>query len=135
MWTGIRINTDGSLATVEIDDATPALQAGSINEAIGSQWYDVLPFGYSLGIFTADEDGQRRFPLNVELSVMVRATSSGKSPLVYGPGIFLGINEETGETFSLTNEDAATIVTMWRRPRAAYEYDAVRASAGLALTA
>jgi hypothetical protein len=133
MWRGIRINTDGSLATVELDDTTPSLQARSLNEVIGSDWYELVPFGSSLGIFVADEDGQRRSALNVELSVMARA--SGHGGVIFGPGVFLGVNHETGDTYSLTSEQVATVVAMWRRPRVPGEYDSVLASAGLALTA
>ena len=132
MWRGIRINTDGSLATVELDDTTPALQARSLNEAIGCEGYELVPFGHSIAIFVG-EDERRRSALNVELSIMAR--SAGYGGVIFGAGVFLGVNHDTGDTYSLSSEDIKTIVTMWGRPRTSREYNSVLAGAGLSLTA
>ena len=112
--TGIRINVDGTLDTVTVDQTSGRTRG--LNKAIGSDRFDIVGLRLGIDVFV-DDEGLTNAGLNPVLSAM---TASLYPVLVeqfhlHGAGLFLGVNNASGDTISLTGEQRFAIVREWQR--------------------
>ncbi|WP_409047909.1 hypothetical protein AB2L57_01725 [Microbacterium sp. HA-8] len=110
MLTGIRITLDGQLETVTLDDTTTARLVHNLHRAIGCDTFDVvgLPLGISLYV---DDDGISRSTLNPILSFT--AAHLGAPAALFGAGVFLSYDADSGESRSLTHGHARAVVAAY----------------------
>ena len=69
LLTGIKVNTDGTLVVVQIEDAN---HVTGIQQALDARWCDVASMRPGLDVFV-DDEGLFTSKLNPTLTAMVRA--------------------------------------------------------------
>ncbi|TPW78061.1 DUF3846 domain-containing protein [Schumannella soli] len=121
MLRGLRIDVEGVLSSVEIDDTTTTLRLDGMNAAIGCNSFDVVSYTDTVDVWV-DDEGLYRSTLNRELSVMLRARQPDGQGAWFGAGLFLGIDQATGDSRSLTDDERAAVVRDWTRQRGPSEY-------------
>lgn len=107
MLTGIKVNTDGTLVVVQIEDAN---HVTGIQQALDARWYDVASMRPGLDVFV-DDEGLFTSKLNPTLTAMAQAF--GYAGVLHGPGIFFGVTEHDGATVSLDAAQIAAVATQW----------------------
>lgn len=113
MISGVRIDLDGSFVAVKIDDTTDRLRTAGMKEQIGCALFDVIRLPENIDVWV-DDEGLYRSEYNPELTEMVRLHLQPSWEGVFGRGLFLGVNPDTGETVSLTLDQMTTAVGWWR---------------------
>jgi len=111
MLSGVRIDGDGSFVAAWVDDTTDSLRQRGMRELIGCARYDVISLPENIDVWV-DDEGMYRSEVNDELTAIV-ARHQPITP-IYGRGLILGVNPDTGDTLSLTLDQMATVVAWWR---------------------
>jgi hypothetical protein len=127
---GVRVNLDGTAEGVKIITIKDGDTLDALYTLIGCGLVEAvdLPEGITLWV---DEEGTYRSEHNPTLTSMARRTRPAQSPL-FGAGVFLGFNEDTGDSDSLSRDQLASVIGWWRCATA-YGADPVSARAHLAL--
>lgn len=107
MITGLRITLDGHLEPVTLDNTTTPALLHALYQTIGCDLVDVVPLDGGLTVYV-DDEGVYRSTVNPLLSLAV-ARLGAQTPL-FGVGVFLGHDPDTGETTSLTRDQARAVV-------------------------
>ncbi|NNC14067.1 DUF3846 domain-containing protein [Planctomonas sp. JC2975] len=111
MLNGIVIDQEGTLSTVQIDSTTSQTRLAGMYKALDCDLVDVVRLADGIDCWV-DDEGLYNAGFNPVLTRMTNRTRF-TSPLL-GAGLFLGVNEATGETVSLTAEQQAVVVGWWR---------------------
>lgn len=112
MLSGVRIDLDGTIVAVKIDDTTASLRMAGMKEHIGCALFDVIRLPDNIDVWV-DDEGLYRSEHNPELTGMVRLHQPDWDA-VAGRGLILGVDPATGETVSLSLDQMATVVGWWR---------------------
>jgi len=112
MLTGIRLAPDGTMEKVWLTDSQDEGRRGAwMREHIGCTFYDVIRLPEGIDCWVDDE-----FLFNPDTNPDLTRILHRHQPCgpVGGAGLFLGVNEATGETVSLTLDQEVTVITWWR---------------------
>ncbi|MFJ8896787.1 DUF3846 domain-containing protein [Leifsonia sp. NPDC102414] len=112
MLSGVRIDLDGTIVAVKIDDTTSAQRVAGMKEHIGCALFDVIRLPENIDVWV-DDEGLYRSEHNPELTGMVRLHQPDWDA-VFGRGLVLGVNPSTGDTVSLSLDQMASVVAWWR---------------------
>ena len=110
---GIRVNVDGTMEDVRIDAGSGGSHVERLNRAVESRSFDVVGLADRIDVFV-DDEGRYTAEHNPVLSAIVRDLA--RAPLGYrlhGAGVFLGVNDDTGDTLTLTPAQRATVAAAW----------------------
>ncbi len=120
------IRTSGTHNPVTIRTGTEEL--GDIYAAIGCPHFDVVSLPGDIDVFVDDEGAINGSMFNLPLTIVIHRL--GGSTPIFGNGLFLGINANTGSSISLTVEQKALINAAINAPMDAKTVDAVAATLG-----
>jgi hypothetical protein len=109
--TGIRISErDAETIIIRKTDTVT-----EIRQAIDARWFDVVSLDHNIDLYVDDEGAINGSTLNLPATLI--AHTLGRPAAVFGTVVVLGINNETGESVSLTDEQAQHILHgLARRP-------------------
>ncbi|RFA06415.1 hypothetical protein B7R54_18710 [Subtercola boreus] len=113
--TGIRIDNDGVLSTVSIDDTNTHTHLLGMYRHIGCTTVDVVGLEGGIDVWVDDEGLYTQDP-NPTLTAMIRITRPCQTHLS-GPGLFLTTDGE-GDTRGLTEEQTVTVIGWWQTANA-----------------
>ncbi len=117
MVKGLVIGTDGTLRRVEFADDTGDARLDGMYTAIGCRMVDVVGYSDTIDVWV-DDEGIYNSVLNVELSIMLDIRHGGRGQGAWaGAGLFLGVDQESGTSRSLTPAEEAEVIRDWLRPR------------------
>jgi hypothetical protein len=112
--TGVRIS-DRHVETITISKTDTVT---GIQQAIDARWFDVVSLDHNIDLYVDDEGAINGSTLNLPATII--AHTLGTPAALFGTAIALGINNETGESVSLTDEQTQHIVhALARKPDAA----------------
>ncbi|MFJ3395299.1 DUF3846 domain-containing protein [Leifsonia aquatica] len=94
-----------------MDDTTDSLRARGMRELIGCARFECVSLPENIDVWI-DEEGMYRSEVNDELTALVRRHQP--TTPIYGRGLVLGVNPDSGETVSLTLDQMASVVAWWR---------------------
>ncbi len=103
---GLRISLDGTLEDLQLERESGTL-VGPLSKAIGCDWFDLVRLEDGIDLFVDDEGMYRSSP-NPVMSMIARRLGNTQ-PILFGAGIFLNNNPDTGDTLSLTTDQHARI--------------------------
>lgn len=109
--TGVRVS-DRHVETVTISrkDTVTELQ-----QAIGARWFDVVRLDHGIDLYVDDEGAINGSTLNLPATII--AHTLGTPAALFGNAIALGVDETSGESLSLNDEQTQLIVhALARRP-------------------
>ncbi|MEO7017039.1 MAG: DUF3846 domain-containing protein [Leifsonia sp.] len=112
MLTGVRIDLDGTIAAVKIEETTFGQRMAGMKEHIGCAVFDVIRLPENIDVWV-DDEGMYRSEVNSELTGIVRLHQPDWDT-VFGRGLILGVNPATGDTVSLSLDQMASVVAWWR---------------------
>jgi len=98
---GLRIGLDGRLEDLVVPREPGALGA-ALNVALDSRMFDVVRFDDDLDLFVDDEGLYTSQP-NPVLSLVAQRLGY-EQPILFGPGVFLRCDPDTGDSLTLTAE-------------------------------
>lgn len=110
MITGIRIDEDGTLTVVTIDNTSITGIAAGIRLQVGCEVFDLLRFPDRIDMWL-DDEGLYRANVNPVASAIGHLHET--ADVICGPVLFLSSNGD-GDTLSLTDEQRADI-GLWFR--------------------
>jgi hypothetical protein len=102
--TGIRIS-DRNAETITIRKTDTV---NEIQQAIGARWFDVVSLNHHIDLYVDDEGAINGSTLNLPATII--AHTLGTPAALFGTVVVLGIDNETGESVSLTDEQAQHIL-------------------------
>lgn len=109
--TGVRIS-DRQVETVTISrkDTVTELQ-----QAIGARWFDVVRLDHGIDLYVDDEGAINGSTLNLPATII--AHTLGTPAALFGTAIALGVDNTSGESLTLSDEQTQLIVhALARRP-------------------
>jgi len=109
---GLRLNVDGTMEDVRITVGPDGSHVTSLNQAIGSDLFDVVGLPDGIDVFV-DDEGLYRAEHSPVLSETVRRL--GGYPTGYrlhGAGVFVAVDDD-GDTIALTPAQRAQVTTAW----------------------
>lgn len=110
---GIRVNVDGTTTLVSIDTDTTTAHMQELRDAIDCRYLDAIRLPRNIDCWI-DDEGLYTAEINPTLTRMIQADVPGHSA-VAGAGVFLAVDQETGETISLDPVQTAHILEQWTR--------------------
>lgn len=108
---GLRIGLDSRLEDLVLPHEPGALGTAP-NVALDSRMFDVVRFDDDLDLFVDDEGLYTSKP-NPVLSLVTQRLGY-QQPILFGPGVFLRCDPDTGDSLSLTDEHRRLIADTHR---------------------
>jgi hypothetical protein len=108
---GLRIGLNGRLEDIVLPHEPGALGT-ALNSALDSRMFDVVRFDDDLDLFVDDEGLYNSKP-NPVLSLVTQRLGY-EQPILFGPGVFLRCDPNTGDSLSLTDEHRQLIADTHR---------------------
>lgn len=108
---GLRIALDGRLEDVVLPSEPGALGT-ALNLALECRMFDVVRFDDDLDLFVDDEGLYASKP-NPVLSLVTQRLGY-EQPILFGPGVFLRCDPNTGESLTLTDEHRRRVIETHR---------------------